>query len=69
MTMLQIFSGYAVFVFPDLIGRSVCYNPSPGVSAARSHVDHIIGIADDIEIVFNHNDRCAVIEKCLKNAE
>ena len=59
----------AVFVFADLLGRSAGDDAPAGVSAARSHVDDIIGVADDVEVVLDHDHRRAACQKRLEHAE
>ena len=62
----QISSGDTAFVVLDILWRSGGYDPASGVSAARPHVDHIVGIPDHIQIVLNDNHRCTVVQKRLK---
>ena len=44
-------------------------DPAAGCAAARAHVNDIIRAADDIKIVFDHNDGRAVCNQRLENAE
>ena len=69
-TMLQILSRYAAFVFLYFVGRSARHDTAPpGVSAARTHVDDIVGVSDDIQIMFDDDDRRAIVQQRLKDAE
>ena len=61
--------GHAVRGGSDLGGRPGGDDPAAGCAAARAHVNDIIRAADDIEIVFDHNDGRAVCNQRLENAE
>ena len=39
------------------------------LTAAGSHVDEIVRAADDVEVVFDDNDRCAVVQQGLEHPQ
>ena len=47
--------------------RAAGDNSAAFVSAAGTHVDNVIGIADYVQIMFDNNNRGAVFNKFLKN--
>ena len=40
-----------------------------GLTAAGAHVDEKVRVADDVEVVLDDHDRCAVVQKRLEDAE
>ena len=46
-------------------GVPVATTRPPPLAAARPYVDDIVRVADDIEVVFNDNDRRAVVQQGL----
>ena len=64
---LDIFACQALFVICHLLRCSCRHNPSSGFTAAGSHINDIIRIADHIQIMFDHNHRCPMIHQCLKD--
>ena len=39
------------------------------VTTARAHVDHVIGVTDKVEIVFDHDNRGALGNKAVEHAQ
>ena len=39
------------------------------IATARPHVDHIIGIADKVEIVLDHDNRCTLGDEAVKHVQ
>ena len=60
-----ILSGF----FPDLLRRACCHDAAAALAAARPHVDDIVRVADDIKVVFDDNDRCAVVQQGLEHPQ
>ena len=48
-------------VVSDLDGGAGGDDPAPGFSAAGSEVDHMVGVCDQVEVVFDHDDCCTAI--------
>ena len=44
-------------------------DPAAGLTAAGAHVDEKVRVADDVEVVLDDHDRCAVVQKRLEDAE
>ena len=57
----------AFIYLPDFIRCPASNNPAAFLSAARSHVDDVIGIFYHIEIMFNNHYGSAMINQSLKN--
>lgn len=66
---LQIFPSEALRRIFDFFRRTGGHNPAALFSAAWSHINDIVGTADDIQIMLDHNHSCPVQNKGLKNAE
>ena len=58
-----------VCVCLNLRRRSASHNASACVTAARSHVNYIVSVTDNVQIMLNDNNRCPIIQKCLKNLQ
>ena len=53
----------------DLFRSAGSDNLSAVGSAARAHVNDVIGMADDVKVMFNDDDGGAVFDEGLKNTE
>ena len=63
--VLQILTGDAVGVQLNFLRRAGGDDPAAGLTAAGAHVDEKVRVADDVEVVLNDNDRCAVVQQGL----
>ena len=68
-TALQIPPRYTRRVRPDLIRRSLRHDPAARVSAARPHINDVVGIPDHIQIMLNDDDGRAARQQRLKYAQ
>ena len=64
--MEEAFSRNAVCIGCDLLRSSHSNDPAAVFSAAGSHINDIIGIADHIQIMFNDKYRCPIVYQRLK---
>ena len=67
--VLQILTGDAVGVQLNFLRRAGGDDPAAGLTAAGAHVDEKVRVADDVEVVLDDHDRCAVVQKRLEDAE
>ncbi len=65
----QVSSGYAGRVLTDLRRRPGGHNASACLSAAGPHVDHIVRMVDDVQVVLNDHDGCALGDERPKHFE
>ena len=56
------------FACRNSLGSARRYDSSAILAAARPHVDNIVGTLDDIEIMFDDNDRIAAVDKSVQNS-
>ena len=67
--VLQILTGDAVGVQLNFLRRAGGDDPAAGLTATGAHVDEKVRVADDVEVVLDDHDRCAVVQKRLEDAE
>lgn len=60
------FAGYAFLAVPDIFLRTAGNDPSAIFASLWPHIDEIICAADHIQIMFNNDDRCSVIDQRCK---
>ena len=60
------FAGYAFLAVPDIFLRTACNDPSSIFASLWPHIDEIICAADHIQIMFNNDDRCSIIDQRCK---
>src|SRR5581483_3967885 len=53
----------------DFFGRSLGHNPSAGLASLRPQVNNPIRLLNDIQVVFNDDDRIAKIRQAIQNVE
>ena len=59
----------AFIVFFDFVRYPTGNDPAAFLSTARSHVNDVIGIFNDIKVMLNDNDSCSMINQSLKNQQ
>lgn len=60
------FAGYAFLAVPDIFLRTAGNDPSAIFAPLWPHIDEIICAADHIQIMFNNDDRCSIIDQRCK---
>ena len=63
---LQVFPGHGLLSFRNPLWRPFGHNCSAGLSATRPHIDDPVSALDDIEVVFDHDERIALIPEAIK---
>src|SRR5713226_3752211 len=53
----------------NLLGSSLGYNLAAAIAPFGSHVDHPIGTAYDVKIMFDDQDGAAVLDQALKGGQ
>lgn len=53
----------------DFCWRAACDDSAAFFAAAWAHVDDIIGISNDIEVMFDHDNGCAAIDEMSEYRE
>ncbi len=56
-------------VLGDGLRRSADDHLPSGVAAFRAEVDHVVGVLDDVEVVFDDQDRVAVVDELVEGVE
>ena len=63
----KVFPRDALGGIRDFFRRAAGDDTSALFSAARAHIDDVIGIPYDIKVMLNDNERRAVIDKCAED--
>ena len=66
---LNISPSHAFLVFPNLLWGSAGNDPATNFSAARAHIDDVVGVSNPIKVMFDDDDSGAVVYKCLENQQ
>jgi GNAT superfamily N-acetyltransferase len=53
----------------ESLGGALKEQLTPGVAAFRAHVDDVVGVQDDVEVVLDDDDRGAVVDEALEHAD
>lgn len=53
----------------DFLGRAARHDASARFAALRAHVNHVIGVRDEIEVVLDHHHGSSLFNESLKYAE
>ena len=61
-------TGDAVRIGGHLFGSAARHDAAARSTAARAHIDDVVGAADDVEVVLDHDKRRAVRDERLKDA-
>ena len=64
-----IFSGNAVGIFLYFLRRSDGYDLSACFTAARAHIDDVIGFSNHIKVMFDDDDSSTVVYKGLEDGK
>ena len=51
-----------------MFGRAGADDFAARLAAAWSHVDYVIGVRDEVEVMFDDNDRRALVHQPLQDA-
>ena len=62
-------AGNTVRVCLNLRRRSASHNASACITAARSHVNYIVSVTDNVQIMLNDNNCCPIVQQRLKNLQ
>ena len=62
-------AGNTVRVCLNLRRRSASHNASACITAARSHVNYIVSVTDNVQIMLNDNDCCTLGYQTVKNLQ
>ena len=62
-------AGQTVCILPDFLRRTPGNDPAAFLSSSRSHIYKVIRIPYDIEIMFDNNQCCPMINEGLENME
>ena len=65
---LEVLSRHAFRTCDDVFGRAGADDFATCLAAARTHVDYVIGVRDEVEVVFDDNDRRALVHQPLQDA-
>ena len=49
------------------MGAACSHHASAGISAARAHIHNVVRSTNDIQVVFDNNDRCSLVSQVLKD--
>ena len=69
MTSLQISPGYALFVIFYFLRHSRRHDPAAGFPAAGPHIDDVICVSDDVQVMFDHDHSGTVLDEGLEYAD
>ena len=65
----QVSPGDALRAGADLFGCAAGDDPAALVAAARAHIHDIVGAADEVEVVLDHEDGRAAVDEALKDGQ
>src|SRR5690606_11631094 len=65
----EIVPSVAVLVLNDFFRCALCDDLTAAVATFRSQIDNVIGDLDDVEVVFDHDNRVACADKLLKHID
>lgn len=64
---LQVFSSHTIGIFTDCNWCPSGDNVSAIDTTSGAHVDHVIGVGDDVQVVFDGNDRGALLNQLVED--
>ena len=69
LTLGQILAGQRVRVGQDIFVRTGEDELSAPLAGQRSQIENMIGLFDDLRVVFDHHHRVAVVTQVLQDAD
>ena len=68
-TVLNIPPGDAFCRPPNFLGTADSHNPTAFLAPSRSHVHDVIGVADQVKIMFDDDDRRPLLDEGFENVQ